>query len=37
MNDKKTDLDRTSELYEKPSIEVMNMDSEGILCASTPL
>jgi len=36
MNSEKTNIDRTFEVYEKPSIEVLKVDSEGILCASTP-
>ena len=37
MNSEKTNTDRASEIYEKPSIEVMKVDSEGILCASAPM
>gem|GEM_PF-5011851 len=36
MNSEIVNIDRASETYEKPTIEVVNMDSEGILCASTP-
>jgi len=37
MNTEKINIDRASEVYEKPSVEVLNVDSEGILCASTPI
>jgi len=34
--DKAFDIDKIREAYERPAIEVLTVDSEGILCASGP-
>ena len=34
---KSLDIDKIPETYEQPTIEVLIVDSEGILCASGPM
>ena len=34
--DKAFDIDKIREAYEQPAIEVLTVDSEGILCGSGP-